>query len=163
MNYAGPRAASGTRIGRNLGYGNKLGIAGVMEDGQLGWLIKNRAVKDRSQSLGVILGGMAGTIWFKQQKHLGQIVAALHELLPPELADHIAVEGLRRNTLHLLVDSAPHRYELEMIKEALLEALNQQINGIFIRDIKLTLARLDEPDPPRPRLAGVDPSLDRLD
>jgi predicted nucleic acid-binding Zn ribbon protein len=133
-----------------------------MEDGQLGWLLKNRSAKDRSQSLGVILGNMAGTIWFRQQRHLGQIVAALHDVLPPELADHIAVEGLRRNTLHLIVDSAAHRYELEMIKEALLEALNQQVNGVFIRDIKLTLGRLDEAVPPRPA-QPVDPSLDRLD
>ena len=134
-----------------------------MEDGQLGWIIKNRSARDRSQPLGVILGGMAGTIWFKQQKHLGEVVAALHELLPPELADHIAVEGLRRGTLHLLVDSATHRYELEMHKEALLEALNQQVNGVFIRDIRLTLGRLDELAPPRPRRGEVDPSLDRLD
>lgn len=116
-----------------------------MEDGQLHWIWKSRTAKDRSQPLGIVLGGLVGSIWFKQQKHLGRVVQALREVLPTELADHIAIEGLRRNTLHLRVDSAAHRYELEMIKETLLESLNEQVNGLFIRDIRFTLGALEGP------------------
>ena len=119
--------------------------------GQIYWLWHRRGTRDRSKSLGVILGGLAGSVWFKQQTHLGRIVQALHDVLPEELANHLAVEGLKRNTLHLRVDSAAHRYELEMIKEPLLESLNQQVNGVFIRDIKLSLGRLEEPWPLRPQ------------
>ena len=121
------------------------------QQGQLHWLWQRRGAKDRSQSLGVILGGLAGSVWFKQQKHLGRIVQALHELLPAELANHLAVDGLRRNTLHLRVDSAAHRYELEVVKESLLDELNRRVNGVFIGEIKLAMGRLDEPwAPPRP-------------
>ncbi|MDD4891780.1 MAG: DUF721 domain-containing protein [Phycisphaerae bacterium] len=116
-----------------------------MEDGQLHWLWKSRSARDRSQPIGVVLGGLAGSIWFKQQKHLGRIVQALRDVLPTELADHLAIDGLRRNTLHLRVDSAAHRYELEMIKDSLLESLNEQINGLFIRDIRFTLGPLEGP------------------
>jgi len=116
-----------------------------MEDGQLHWVWQRRSPRDRSRPLGVVLGGLAGEVWFKQQRHLGRIVSALQEVLPPALADHLAVEGLRRNTLHLRTDTAGHRYELEMIKEPLLAALNEQVNGLFIRDIRLTLGRLEEP------------------
>lgn len=121
--------------------------------GQLWWLNRSRTAQDRSRPVGVILGGLAGTIWFKQNKHLGRIVQVLRETLPAELADHLAVDGFRRNTLHLRVDSAVHRYELEMIKELLLTELNQQVSGVFIREIKLSLGRLDQPwiaTPPGP-------------
>ena len=49
---------------------------------------------------------------------LGRIVELLETLLPPELSARLAIEGLRRNTLYLRVDSASHRYELELAKEA---------------------------------------------
>lgn len=128
-----------------------------MEDGPLYWIFKRRGGKDRSQPLGVVLGGLAGSIWFKQQKHLGRIVQALRELLPDELADHLAIEGLKRNTLHVRVDSAAHRYELELIKESLLESLNGQVNGLFIRDIRFSLGPLEGPWHPTPRKpAAVD-------
>lgn len=115
-----------------------------MEDGPLHWMWKNRTRSDRSQPVGVVLGGLVGSIWFRQQKHLGQIATILREILPSELADHLAIDGLRRNTLVLRVDSAPHRYELEMLKDSLLETLNEQINGVFIREIRFTLGPLEE-------------------
>ncbi len=92
---------------------------------------------------------MTGTIWFKQQKHLGKIVQVLRESLSPQLSDHLAVVGFRSNTLHLRVDSASHRYEVERNKESLLRAINQQVSGVFVRDIRLSLGRLEEPWPAR--------------
>ncbi len=135
-----------------------------MEDGQLHWVWQRRGQRDRSRPLGVVLGGLAGSVWFKQQHHLGRIVSTLSEILPAGLWDHLAVEGLRRNTLHLRTDTAAHRYEMEMIKEPLLEALNEQLNGVFIRDIRLTLGRLDDSTPPPDRRrdgrAGSEPSAE---
>lgn len=122
-----------------------------MEDGRLHWVWQRRGRRDRSRPLGVVLGGLAGSVWFKQQRHLGHIVAAIQEVLPAGLSEHLAVDGLRRNVLHLRTDSAAHRYELEMIKLPLLAALNEQVNGVFIRDIRLSLGRLDEPPPPGAR------------
>ena len=58
---------------------------------------------------------------------------------------HLAVDGFRQNTLHLRSDSAPHRHDLLMRKEQLLAALNEQVSGVFIRDIRLTLGALESP------------------
>ncbi len=130
-----------------------------MDDEQLKWVWLRRSPRGRFQPLGVVLGGLAGSIWFKQQKHLGRIVLALRDTLPQGLLDHLAVDGFRRNTLHIRVDSAAHRYELEAVKEQLLAELNVQVSGVFIRDIRFTLGQLEESEPPRPRPTAQDMEL----
>ncbi len=119
-----------------------------MDDGRLRWAQQQRGPKTYARPLGQVLDGLAGTVWFRRNEHLGKIVEALSELLPRELADHVAVEGLRRNALHLTVDSAPHRYELELAKAELLGAMNDRLSGVFIREIRLALGKPDAPDAP---------------
>jgi hypothetical protein len=127
-----------------------------MEDRPLYWAWQRRCPKDYSRPVGAVLGRLAGSVWFKQQKHVGRIVQALHDVLPQGLLDHLAVDGFRNNTLHLRVDSASHRYDLITAKEQLLAALNEQVSGVFVRDIRLTLARLDQPGEPR---SARDPAM----
>ncbi len=120
-----------------------------MEDRPLDLLWQRRRPKDYSRSLGVVLDGLAGSVWFKQNRHLGRIVQALRDTLPEGMLVHVAVEGFRRNTLHLRVDSSSHLYELKTIKEPLLGQLNEQVSGVFIRELRLTLGSLESGAPPR--------------
>lgn len=117
-----------------------------MDDGQLQWALRQRTPRSSTRTLGAVLEGLAGTVWFKRHQHLGKVVEALTELLPAGMSEHVAVEGFKRNTLHLQVDSAAHRYELELAKRDLLDALNQRVSGVFIREIRLTLGKPADPD-----------------
>ena len=111
-----------------------------MDDRPLHWVWQRKKPRDRSRPIGAVLEGLAGTVWFRQNRYLGRIVRALEQTLPAGLLEHLAVDGFRRNTLHLLVDSSAYRYELETMKEQLLAELNRQVSGVFIRDIRLTVS-----------------------
>ena len=110
-----------------------------MNEGQLHRAHEHRRPRDRSHSIGALLAGMADSTWFKRQQRLGHVVGALLELLPAELAAHLAVEGFRNGVLHLRADSAGHRYEMQLLKADLLTAMTAQLRGVFVRDIRIQL------------------------
>ena len=59
-----------------------------------------------------------------RQDKFGKLGHAWASLVPPALADHCALEGYSRGTLNVIVDSAPHLYEL---KQLLLAGLQEQL------------------------------------
>ncbi|MCG3181036.1 MAG: hypothetical protein BIFFINMI_03404 [Phycisphaerae bacterium] len=120
-----------------------------MDDGQLYWAQQQRRPGPTSVPLGVVLGGLTEGSWFKRQQHLGQFVSLLEKLLPAELSGRVSLEGFNRNVLHLAVDSAGHRYEMQLRKDQLLSAMNEQLSGVFVRDIRLSLQPPPTPPPPR--------------
>ena len=60
----------------------------------------------------------------KRQTKLSSIAECWGRLVPETLNRHCALEGLTRGTLTVLVDTAPHLYEL---KQLLLAGLQQQL------------------------------------
>jgi hypothetical protein len=60
----------------------------------------------------------------KRQTRLEKIADGWSQLVPELLNEHCALEGLARGTLTVLVDSAPHLYEL---KQLLLAGLEKQL------------------------------------
>ena len=60
-----------------------------------------------------------------RQKKLGRLGQAWRELLPEELLKHTCLENLYRGTLRVLVDDASSLFELNQIKEELLDQLRE--------------------------------------
>lgn len=60
----------------------------------------------------------------KRQVKFGKIADAWMQLVPEILADHCSLESFSKGSLTVIVDSAPHLYEL---KQLLLAGLQQQL------------------------------------
>ncbi|MEM8874205.1 MAG: DUF721 domain-containing protein [Planctomycetota bacterium] len=72
----------------------------------------------------------------------GKLSAAWEALLPPELAEHCALESLTRGTLTVLVDSSPHLYELRQLMLAGVEQeLKTAVPSAKLRKITLKPGR----------------------
>src|SRR5947209_17262669 len=85
-------------------------------------------VKQSSEPAGSALGPEM-VAFFKQsvekrQTKFARIANAWSQLVPETLAGHCALESFSRGSLVVLVDSAPHLYEL---KQLLLAGLQQQL------------------------------------
>lgn len=83
-----------------------------------------------------------------RQKKLAQLARGWVELLPEELVEHSCLEDYRAGRLRVLVDSAPHLAELDMlVRERLLDQLRQVCPGVPLWQIRLVRGRwyhLDE-------------------
>ena len=70
-----------------------------------------------------MLGFFEQTVQRRQTK-LAKIAESWAVLVPEALCDHCVLYGLSRGTLSVLVDSAPHLYEL---KQLMLAGLSEQL------------------------------------
>ena len=73
-----------------------------------------------------------------RRKKLMQLGRAWQELLPAELLDHSCLEGFRGGQLRVLVDSASHMSELDLlIREGMPDQLRQLCPSVPLSGIKL--------------------------
>ena len=73
-----------------------------------------------------------------RHKRLAAVAQAWNALVPVELAEHTCVEELKRGRLKVLVDSAPHLHELNMLlRDDLLEQLRQACPSVQLWRVKL--------------------------
>ncbi|MBN1766459.1 MAG: DUF721 domain-containing protein [Sedimentisphaerales bacterium] len=73
-----------------------------------------------------------------RQKKLTQLAQAWTELLPEEIQEHTCLEDFKGGQLKVLVDSASHLAELNiLIREGLLDELRQLCPGIPLSKVKL--------------------------
>ena len=108
------------------------------DDQRLEWVVKNRrrprAVKPLAESVKKFLHRWVHT----RQKRLAQLSQAWCEILPPELVEHSCLENFSRGQLRVLVDSASHLAELDMlVRETLLQQLQQMCPQLPLSRIKL--------------------------
>jgi len=77
----------------------------------------------------------------KTHRQLGRAIEAWIELVPSELAERTRLTALRRGVLHVDVDDAAARYELDrLLRDGLEDQLRSQFNGTLIR-VKLRQGR----------------------
>jgi hypothetical protein len=78
----------------------------------------------------------------KRQRSLGKIAQVWEQLVPPDMQQHSALEGLSRGTLTVLVDSSSHLYHF---KQLLLDGLEGQLLEVCrahgLRKVSLRLGR----------------------
>ena len=71
-----------------------------------------------------------------RQKKLSRLGQTWGELLPEELLNHTCLENLYRGTLRVLVDDAPSLFELNQIKEELLDQLREHCPDVAPAQIR---------------------------
>ena len=73
-----------------------------------------------------------------RQKKLSRLGQAWQQLLPVELIEHSYLDSFSRGRLRVLVDTASHMGELDLLlREGLLEQLQQLCPSVSIHQIKL--------------------------
>lgn len=108
-----------------------------MDDRQLRTVWQNRQPADRTARLGEPLAILMQHTLGKRVKQLGVLAQVWDDVIPDEIRRHTALEGYSRGTLTVIVDSAPHRFQLEMLlRGGLKKALSERFTGPLSR-IKL--------------------------
>jgi hypothetical protein len=105
-----------------------------MDDRQLRTAWQNRQQHDATTQLGGPLTMLMQHTLRKRVRQLGELARAWDQIVPEEFQEHTALESFCRGTLTVLVDSAPHRYQLEtLLREGLLRSLTQRFSGALNR------------------------------
>ena len=109
-----------------------------MEEEYLRQIQQRRTKSPRAIRLGKNVAAFMKHVVEPRQKKLTAVAQAWNALLPVELAEHTCVEELNRGRLKVLVDSAPHLHELNMLlRDDLLEQLRQACPSVHLWRVKL--------------------------
>ncbi len=86
-----------------------------MDDAQLQTVWQQRQIRDFTAPIGQPLALLMKHKLAKRVKQLSRLAEVWDEVIPEEIAEHTALEGFNRGTLTVLVDSAPHRFQLNLL------------------------------------------------
>lgn len=86
-----------------------------MDDAQLMTIWQQRRPSDTAMNVGQPLAMLMKHHIGKRVKRLGELGAIWDEVLPDEIREHTALEDFNRGVLKVVVDSAPRRFELNML------------------------------------------------
>ena len=108
-----------------------------MDDAQLRTVWQQRQFHDRVAPLSAPLATLMKHNLAKRVRQLSKLAEIWDEVIPEQIACHTALEGYHRGVLTVMVDSAPHRYQLQVL---LAGGLQSEIQARFsgaITKIKL--------------------------
>ena len=88
-------------------------------------VIESHRIRQTTQPLANLVDKFVRREVAPRQKKLSRLGQAWQELLPKELLEHTCLENLYCDTLRVLVDDAPSLFELNQIKEELLDQLRE--------------------------------------
>ena len=97
---------------------------------------KNRQVRKPTQPLAKLVEQFVRREVVPRQKKLSRLGQAWRELLPETLREHTCLENVSRGTLKVLVDNGPSLYELNQLKEELLDQLRQLCPSVAPAEIR---------------------------
>jgi hypothetical protein len=101
-----------------------------MDDAQLRTVWRQRQFNDRIAHISLPMGILTRHVLAKRVRQLSSLAAAWDEVIPSSIREHTALEGFNRGTLTVLVDSAPHRFQLQMLLDGgLLGELRRRFTG----------------------------------
>ena len=101
-----------------------------MDDAQLRTVWQQRQVEDRTARLGQGVAVLMKYTLAKRVRQLSQLAEVWDEVVPESIRDHTALEGFQRGTLTVLVDSAPHRFQLKtLLAGGLMKHLQSRFSG----------------------------------
>lgn len=107
---------------------------------------QNRQAKAQPVRLGQIVRALVRAEGLDKPSPLIELRSTWEELVGPELSNHSCLEGLRRGTLRVKVDSAPHMAELKiLVQGGLAGRLAQQPQAHAVRTIRLRLGSQGKP------------------
>jgi hypothetical protein len=101
-----------------------------MDDAQLRTVWWQRQFNDRIAHISQPLGMLTRHVLAKRVRQLSKLASVWDEVIPPAIRQHTALEGFNRGILTVLVDSAPHRFQLQMLLDGgLLGELRRRFTG----------------------------------
>ena len=86
-----------------------------MDDAKLRTVWQQRQFDDRYVPLAQPLTFLMKHVLAKRLRQLGSLAKIWDDVLPRSVRDHTALESFNRGVLTVLVDSAAHRYQLQML------------------------------------------------
>ena len=107
---------------------------------QLRWTWQNRQAGSEPVRLGAVVRALIRAEGLDRPGALASLQGIWEELVGVELGRHSRLEGLRRGTLRVEVDSAAHMAELRgLIQAGLAEQLSERCEDMGVRSIRLKL------------------------
>ena len=86
-----------------------------MDETQLRTIWQQRQFNDRAAPISRPLGMFMKYKLAKKVRQLGKLSQIWDELIPEQISNHTALESFNRGVLTVMVDSAPHRYNLQTL------------------------------------------------
>ncbi len=86
-----------------------------MDDAQLQTVWQQRQIRDFTAPIGQPLALFMKHKLARRVKQLSKLAEVWDEVIPEEIAVHTALDSFSRGTLTVLVDSAPHRFQLNLL------------------------------------------------
>lgn len=96
-----------------------------MDDAQLRTLWQQKQRPDRISQLGHPITMLMKHTLAKRVKQLGALAEIWDDIIPDAIRDHTALESYNRGILTVMVDSAPHRFQLQNL-----------LTGGFMKEIR---------------------------
>ena len=101
-----------------------------MDDAQLRTIWLQRQAHDRAALLGQPLTSLMKHTLAKRVKQLGKLARVWDELIPDSIREHTALESFNRGVLSVIVDSSPHRFQLQtLLMGGLMHELQARFDG----------------------------------
>jgi hypothetical protein len=115
-----------------------------MDEFQLRNVWQNRQRPDRTAPLSEPLNRIMNRRLAKRVRQLGAISAAWDEVIPEFLRERSALVTYQRGTLTVAVDSAAHRYQLQVLLDSgLTQALRERIRNGPLNRVRLVPGNYD--------------------
>jgi predicted nucleic acid-binding Zn ribbon protein len=101
-------------------------------------IVRGRIVyqKRQAQSVGAIFDKYVKN-GLRRHRRQGRVVALWEEMLPHELLKHCRLVSLLRGVLKVEVEAGPYMFEMQSIRQVMLEKLQQNCPGAGVDNIKL--------------------------
>ncbi len=101
-----------------------------MDDAQLRTVWQQRQFNDRIAHISQPLTVLTKHVLAKRVRQLSKLAAIWDEVVPAEIAEHTALESFNRGVLKVIVDSAAHRFKLQMLLDGgLMAEIRSRFSG----------------------------------
>ncbi|MFA6133338.1 MAG: DciA family protein [Phycisphaerae bacterium] len=105
-----------------------------MDDAQMRTVWQQRQFNDRITHVSAPLAILTKRVLAKKVRQLSQLASVWDEIIPENVSDHTALESFNRGVLTVMVDSAAHRFQLQMLLGGgLLKELQRRFSGALER------------------------------
>ncbi|HUT01601.1 MAG TPA: DciA family protein [Phycisphaerae bacterium] len=105
-----------------------------MDDAQLRTVWQQRQFRHEAIHVGQPLAVFMKHTLGKRVRQLAKLAEIWDEVIPESIREHTALESFRRDVLTVIVDSAPHRFQLKTLLSAgLLKGLRSRFSGALDR------------------------------
>ncbi len=101
-----------------------------MDNARLQTIWQQRQYPERFSQLSEPLSALMKHTLAKRVKQLSKLAEIWDEVVPESIASHTALESFSRGVLTVLVDSAPHRFQLKtLLTDGLMKIIQQRFSG----------------------------------